>query len=1275
MTRVITLAIGRVPITVLLGALVTSTACTRIGPGSGPAPAALAPSVAVSMGGGDQGSPFRQGKVALTASLLGQLSQAYLHELAGAVRLAGQSPAPAPGVIPAGFPLAIVVNDLCRLDRAARGDKAGLFDALLPPAEPAKGAGDLAERAYTLKLRDDTPLDRLEADARQDACVIGISQRFEYASAAVPAYNDPSYAQQTYLQEIRFEEGMTDLSGHIGGQKVRVGIVDTGLDFGNEDLGDVTGSLEGTDFVGLSAMPQDKNGHGTSVTGIIGARAQNQKGVVGIASGIAELIPVKVTDLVQHGLVVDSTLTSVKLFEAIRRAVNGGAQIINISFYALVSDLCDPVVGYALYKGIEKGALFVLSAGNGMRPGFSLGGVGTAPVPGELVAASDDGPGVFGVTASPACWGLYFKGALAVAALETGGQAIAPFSNYGNAVEMSAPGRRILTYGLANDLAPRDGTSFAAPQVTAALALVVAYHRAKGWPYTPWLIEDVLLNGSPGRPSLEGKVRNGKALDLKSLADHLAVLSGQTEERRHEPSENTREGAGWNPDQVQGTPIRLEVATKTPILKNTDTDPGRALFDARAYFDGVSYRIVTDETVWKTSDPTSLPIDAHGIAYPNKGVRGEFTITGTYQGVSGTATLSVQPISAVTGSQSALKALALVPPASSDCCFAYSTTDFRAVATYEDGAVRDVSQFASWSSSVPSELVPYLTPQGRFSTSKVYGGKAYAITAFYADDVRGGSAKGTTIFTVAKRPAQPFRILLIGDAKSGDNLTVNRGEALSTTAFMEISPGTRGPLAAVWKSDSALLNIPAQESVGFILSSKVPPAGVYGLSATAPYRGNGIDENLVAAATLTLRDAAIQAVTIEDSWGKQAQDLVAHGRGDRYYRARVTLNTGDKVLLPADELTRDFDWWITDPEGNPSPHSWVQIGYDCLPHIFAPGIGSTFHLHAKHRPTGIASAPFPIQTRGITQVVLDLGPPNIPSKAPVPVPTPSDPSYCDEARRNLAPMAGGAGTAADPYRICTSTQLLAMPSIPGAPDNAPAHYKLMANIDLSAMPLAAPINPKGTWELDGAGLGARPRPRRLRARLGGAVRLPRQPIGDPPAGRAQPHGAWELCRGWPGGWPLELDRGGLLRRGRGGLGEKPCGRPRRLGLVFRDPALVQPGHPGVLRGRMGRRPCWARGAGAHSGLVLHRQRDRDRPAGDDARRGGAGGLQPFELSVPRDQQGRRRAPAIGHGQAGRVYRRFLCHRQCHLRAQDRRGFRRRARGVQLRDHPAQLRLR
>lgn len=114
------------------------------------------------------------------------------------------------------------------------------------------------------------------------------------------SYN--SYVQKTISQNEK-----------IG--NIKVAILDTGIDHSHPDL--VDNIITGYDFVNDDDNPNDDNGHGTQIAGIIGGK------YTGTAYGV-KLMPVKVLD--QRGLGKSETL-----IKGIMWAVDNGANVINLS--------------------------------------------------------------------------------------------------------------------------------------------------------------------------------------------------------------------------------------------------------------------------------------------------------------------------------------------------------------------------------------------------------------------------------------------------------------------------------------------------------------------------------------------------------------------------------------------------------------------------------------------------------------------------------------------------------------------------------------------------------------------------------------------------------------------------------------------------------------------------------------------------------------------------------------------------------------------------------
>ena len=106
--------------------------------------------------------------------------------------------------------------------------------------------------------------------------------------------------------------------------EVTVAVLDTGIDRTHEEL---TGAniLDGYDAVAQRAGVQDDaDGHGTAVTGLIAAAADNGVGMAGVAYGVT-VLPIRVSNDANR-------IYSSDLIAGIRFAADAGADILNLSF-------------------------------------------------------------------------------------------------------------------------------------------------------------------------------------------------------------------------------------------------------------------------------------------------------------------------------------------------------------------------------------------------------------------------------------------------------------------------------------------------------------------------------------------------------------------------------------------------------------------------------------------------------------------------------------------------------------------------------------------------------------------------------------------------------------------------------------------------------------------------------------------------------------------------------------------------------------------------------
>ncbi|WP_246066882.1 S8 family serine peptidase [Paenibacillus koleovorans] len=240
--------------------------------------------------------------------------------------------------------------------------------------------------------------------------------------------NDPFVSRQKYLEQIHAEEAW---AVSVGNESLIIALVDTGVDLDHPDLKD--NLVPGINLIQRNAPPQDDNGHGTSVAGVLGAVGNNNKGISGVLWK-ARIMPIKALGAKGVG-------DEDKLGEGIRYAVDHGAKIVVLSVGLLRNDpYLEEIVDYAEKKDV----LLVAATGN------------------------DEGEHVRYPAAYPTVLG--------VGGLRTD-NLVEYRSNYGNEVDLVAAWS-VYTTAPGGKYVYNEGSSMAAPQVAAAAAL--AWSRNPG---------------------------------------------------------------------------------------------------------------------------------------------------------------------------------------------------------------------------------------------------------------------------------------------------------------------------------------------------------------------------------------------------------------------------------------------------------------------------------------------------------------------------------------------------------------------------------------------------------------------------------------------------------------------------------------------------------------------------------------------------------------------------------------------------------------------------
>ncbi|MBX3027653.1 S8 family serine peptidase [bacterium] len=263
------------------------------------------------------------------------------------------------------------------------------------------------------------------ADSLRRSGLFSSVERDQQVRIAEP--DDPYYQSQWGLPR----GGVPAAWALSSGAGVTVAVVDTGVDASHPDLQGQL--LPGYDFLNDDPYPNDDNGHGTRMSGIVGAACDNGEGICGVAPG-AMVLPIKSLDAQGYG-------PYSAVANGIIYAVDHGARIVNLSLVGTApSSILQAAVDYAAAHDV----IVVAAAGN----------FGT-DTPGYPAAST---------------------GAVAVAAINDA-DGHPSFSNYGPWVSISAPGVDVVTTS-PGGYAASTGTSPAAAFSSGVFALLLAANPA-----------------------------------------------------------------------------------------------------------------------------------------------------------------------------------------------------------------------------------------------------------------------------------------------------------------------------------------------------------------------------------------------------------------------------------------------------------------------------------------------------------------------------------------------------------------------------------------------------------------------------------------------------------------------------------------------------------------------------------------------------------------------------------------------------------------------------
>jgi subtilisin family serine protease len=267
------------------------------------------------------------------------------------------------------------------------------------------------------------------------------------------ATNDTYSSRQWYLSNINASAAWDEVAQAHSHEKVKVAIVDTGVLPSHEDLGNIDVNYL-YDAVNKQTLTKDLLGHGTHVTGIVGATSNNSKGIAGVASGkdnsISDLMDINVFEAYDNNGTTAYGAYSDVIYNGVKYAVDSGAKVINLSLGSTGDG--DDYLEAAMKYAKDKDVLVVCAAGN--------------------EGSAEDGNPVD----SPAVYAGTYDNVMSIIATDSSNTK-AEYSNYGHGYEtLSAPGSSLYSTYYDGGYVYMSGTSMASPVVTGVAAMMFSVY-------------------------------------------------------------------------------------------------------------------------------------------------------------------------------------------------------------------------------------------------------------------------------------------------------------------------------------------------------------------------------------------------------------------------------------------------------------------------------------------------------------------------------------------------------------------------------------------------------------------------------------------------------------------------------------------------------------------------------------------------------------------------------------------------------------------------------
>ena len=347
-----------------------------------------------------------------------------------------------------------------------------------------------------------------------------------------------------------YEQGWT-------GNGVKVGILDSGIDWNHSDLNDnIIGVYSVLNYSTAASQGFDDYRHGTQVAGVIAAE-KNSSGIIGVAYE-ADIISVKVLNQTGSG-------TYANVGSGAKIATDAGAKVTNISSGGSFSLNTSMYVSGFDYAVSHDNSLIFAAGNQGTKCTFNGSTYSGCNFPGALPLIYPE------LLQKSGAW-------IVVGSVDKNGN----MSSYSNTAGlqkdffMVAPGGNVSTSELIYTTKPGEtygytyGTSFAAPMVTGAFALL-----AQKYPFlTGVQIRDILFSTATdlGAVGVDDVFGHG-ALNIVKAMQPIGTLNIKTTTFNVSKNVGTATSSGL----VQSTSMNLNISDLKNVLAVDDYNRGFSL--------------------------------------------------------------------------------------------------------------------------------------------------------------------------------------------------------------------------------------------------------------------------------------------------------------------------------------------------------------------------------------------------------------------------------------------------------------------------------------------------------------------------------------------------------------------------------------------------------------------------------------------------------------------------------------------------------------------------